>query len=46
MLDQLIPEDNQKEDTPYHMTIREQTKQLLYTTDDKEFTKEEVKRVI
>jgi hypothetical protein len=23
MLDQLILEDNQKEDTPYHMTIRE-----------------------
>jgi hypothetical protein len=45
-LDQLIPEDNKKEDTPYHMTIREQTKQPLYTTDDKEFTKEEVRQVI
>jgi hypothetical protein len=46
MLDQLIPEDNKKEDTSYHMTIREQTKQPLYTTDDKEFTKEEVRQVI
>ena len=32
--------------TPYHRTIRGQTKQPLYTMDDKEFTKEEVKQVI
>ena len=39
MLDQLIPGDNHKEDTTYHMTIQKQTKQPLYTTDDTEFTK-------
>jgi len=43
---QLIPEDKHKEDTPYHRIIRDQTKQPLYTMDDKEFTKEEVKQVI
>ena len=46
MLDQLMPEDNHKEDTTYRMTIRKQTKQPLYTTDYKEFTKEEVRQVI
>jgi len=46
MLDQLILEDNHKEDTTYHVTIRKQTKQPLYTTDNKEFTKEEVRQVI
>jgi len=46
IMDQLIPEDKQKEDTPYHMTIRDQTKQPLYKMDDKEFTKEEFKQVI
>ena len=46
IMDQLIPEDKNKEDTPYHRTIRDQTKQSLYTMDDKEFTKEEVKQVI
>ena len=46
IMDQLIPEDKHKEDTPYHRTIRDQTKQPLYTMDDKEFTKEEVKQVI
>jgi len=46
MLCQLIPEDNHKEDTTYHMTIRKQTKQPIYTTDDKEFTEEEVRQVI
>ena len=46
MLDQLIPEDKHKEDTLYHKAIREQTKQPLYTTDDMEFTKEEVRQVI
>jgi len=46
MLDQLIPEDKHNEDTLYHMTIREQLKQPLYTTDVKEFTKEEVRQVI
>jgi len=46
VMDQLIQEDKHKEDTPYHRTIREQTKQPLYTMDEKEFTKEEVKQVI
>jgi len=46
MLLQLIPEDNHKEDTTYHMTIRKQTKQPLYTTDDKEFTEEVGRQVI
>jgi len=46
MLDQMIPEDKHKEDTPYHKTIREQTKQPLHTTDDKDFTKEEIRQVI
>jgi len=41
MLVQLIPEDKNKEDTIYHVTIWEQSKQPVYTTDDKEFTKEE-----
>jgi len=46
MLDQLIPEDNHKEDSTYDMTIRKQTKQPPYTTDDKEFTEEDVRQVI
>jgi len=46
LMDLLIAEDKHKEDTPYHRTIRDQTKQPLYTMDDKEFTKEEVKQVI
>jgi protein required for attachment to host cells len=46
IMDQLILEDKHKEDTPYHRTIRDQTKQPLYTMDYKEFTKEEVKQVI
>ena len=46
MLDQLIQEDNHKEDTTYHMTIRKQTKQSLYTTDDNEFTEKEVRQFI
>jgi len=46
MLEQLIPEDNHKEDTTYYMTIQKQTKQPLGTTDDKEFTKEDVRQVI
>ena len=46
MLDQLIPEDKLKEDTPHHSTIREQTKQQINTSDDKEFTIEEVRQVI
>jgi len=46
MLDQLIPEDKLKEDTPHHSTIREQTKQQIHTLDDKEFTIEEVRQVI
>ena len=46
IMDQLIPEDKHKENTPYHRTIREQTKQPLYTMDEKEFTKEEVKQVV
>jgi len=46
IMDQLIPVDKHKEDTPYHRTIRDQTKQPLYTMDDKEFTMEESKQVI
>jgi hypothetical protein len=46
IMDQLIPKDKHKEDTPYHRTIRDQTKQPLYTMYHKEFTKEEVKQVI
>jgi len=45
IMDQLIPEDKHK-DMPYHRTIRDQTKQPLYTMYDKEFTKELVKQVI
>jgi len=44
MLEQLIPEDKHKEDTPYQKTIREQIKQPLYATDDMEFTNEEVRK--
>jgi len=46
IMDQLIPEYKHKEDMSYQRTIRNQTKQPLYTTDDKEFTEEEVKQVI
>jgi hypothetical protein len=45
-MDQLIPEDKHKENTPYRRTIRDQTKQPLYAMGDKEFTKEGVKQVI
>jgi hypothetical protein len=43
ILDQLIPEDKHKDNTPYHVTIQDQRKQPLHTKGDKEFTKEEVK---
>jgi hypothetical protein len=35
IMDQLIPEDKHKEDTTYHRTTQNQTKQPLYTMDKK-----------
>jgi hypothetical protein len=44
ILHKLIPEDKHKEDTPYHRTIQDQTKQPLHTMDDKEFTNKKLSR--
>jgi len=42
MMEQLIPEDSAQDDTEYHRNIR----RLTETTDDKEFTQDEVRQII
>jgi len=46
MLEQLIPEDNVQDDTDHHKNVRKLTEQPIETTDDKEFTKDEVRQII
>jgi hypothetical protein len=46
MIEQLIPEDSAQDDTEHHMNIRRLTEQLIETTDDSEFTQDEVRQII
>jgi len=46
MLEQLIPEDNVQDDTDHHKNARKLTEQPTETTDDKEFTQDEVRQII
>jgi hypothetical protein len=46
MMEQLIPEDNIQEDTDCHRAIRRLAEQPIDTSDDKEFTQDEVRPVI
>jgi hypothetical protein len=46
ILDQLTPDDNAQADTYHHKTVRKQTEQPLNTPNDREFTQEEVERVM
>ena len=46
MVEQLIPEDNVQDDTDHHTNTRRLTEQQIETTDDREFTQDEVRRII
>jgi hypothetical protein len=46
MAEQLIPEDNPKEDTDHHKNIRRLTEQPIETIDNRDFSQEEVRQVI
>jgi hypothetical protein len=46
MLERLIPEDNVLDDTDYHKNVRKLTEQPIETTDDKEFTQDEIRQII
>jgi hypothetical protein len=46
MIEQLIPEDNAQNNTDQHINIKTLTKQLTVTTDDREFTHDEIRQTI
>jgi hypothetical protein len=46
MTEQLIPEDNTQDETDHHVNIRKLTDHPIETTDDKEFTQDEVRQII
>jgi hypothetical protein len=46
VLDYFAPEDNEINDSAVHKQIRELTKELIDTEDDKPFSQEEVASVI
>jgi hypothetical protein len=46
LLDQLNPEDNPQDDTDHYKEVKRQVEQPINIPNDKEFTQEEVKRVI
>ena len=46
MMEQLIPEDSAHDDTEHHINIRRLTEKLIETTDDREFTQDEVMQII
>jgi hypothetical protein len=46
MIEQLISEDHTRDDTDHHMSIRRLTGQSIETTDDREFTQDEVRWII
>ena len=46
LLDQLTPEDSPQFDTDHHKEVRRQVEQPINTPNDKDFTQEEVRRVI
>jgi superfamily I DNA/RNA helicase len=46
MLDHLIPTDELLDDTDYHKRIRDQTKEPIYTADDRDYSPDEVKNAI
>jgi len=46
MIDFLIPEDEQFDDTDYHKRIRAQTEESILTADDRDCTPSEVKNAI
>jgi len=45
MLEQVIPEDNAQDDTD-HQNVRKLIEQPIETTDDKEFTQDEIRQII
>jgi hypothetical protein len=46
MLEHFTPEDNEQEDNNYHKQIRDMTARPPNTQDDREFTREEIRKVI
>ena len=42
----LIPEDNPQDDTDYHKSIRRLTEQPIETIDDRDFSQDEVRKII
>jgi hypothetical protein len=46
MAEYLIPKDDDTDDTDYHKQIRAQAKEPIQTTEDREYTTEEVKNAI
>jgi hypothetical protein len=46
MLEYFTPEDNELEDNNHHKHVRELTVQQPNTSDDREFTREEIRSVI
>ena len=46
MMEQLIPEESAHDDTEHHINIRRLTEQPIETTDDREFTQDEVRQII
>jgi len=46
MTEQLIPEDNAQDGTDYHTNITRLTETPNETTDDREFTQDEVRQII
>ena len=43
MMEQLIPEDSAHDDTEHHINIRRLTEKTIETTDDREFSQDEVR---
>jgi hypothetical protein len=46
MAEQIIPEDNPQVDTNHHKNIRRLTKQPIETSNDRDFSQEEVRQII
>jgi hypothetical protein len=46
IIEKLIPEDNARDDTDHHTSVRRLTEQPIETTDDTEFTQDEVRQTI
>ena len=46
MVEQLIPENNAQDDTDHHTNNRRLTEQPIETSDDREFTQDEVRQII